>query len=477
MARSYDVAVIGCGAGGYQAAVTAAQCGAKVALIEREGAGGACLDRACVPKKALARVASLLVQTRALVGQGLAGGMRCDIGAVLAHDQDLIADLKRRLPHRLRALGIDLIVGHARLRDPHTIGVTGPQGFARLLARRVILATGARPRPLPACPVDGERVVAANRLIPLLASEPRRLLCIGGGAVAVEAAFLFRTFGSEVTLATRGARLLTRPVVSERAARLLERKLSESGVAILKGVSVASTRIDQDGVTVVFDDGREGRFDRVLVAVGCVARADDIGFRALGVRCDAAGFVATAETLETSVPGIYAVGDMKGGPMTAAAALHDGRIAGENAAQGFARRRNYHQVPLVIDSILPLGVVGLSEDMAERAGFAPEVVYIPYGASAKARVQGASPGFIEIVHDEETGQMLGGCVAGAGADEFVHLLLGACRSRRGLWSLADLDYGHPSYGEDVGAVLGPYLARLVRTQPMVFRPGIYAHAD
>ncbi|MHB1671182.1 MAG: FAD-dependent oxidoreductase, partial [Acidiferrobacter sp.] len=252
--------------------------------------------------------------------------------------------------------------------------------------------------------------------------------------------------------------------------------LGESGVTIRKGVSVAAACAD-DGVTVLFDDGREGRFDRVLVVAGSTPRADDIGFRALGVRCDSAGFVATSETLETSVPGIYAVGDMKGGPMTAAAALHDGRIAGENAALDGARRRNYHQVPLVIDSVLPLGAVGLSEDMAERAGFAPEVVYIPYGASAKARVQGASPGFIEIVHDEETGQMLGGCVVGAGADELVHLLLAACRSRRGLWSLADLDYGHPSYGEDMGAALGPYLARLSRTQPMVFRPGIYARAE
>ncbi len=477
MAKTYDVAVIGCGAGGYQAAVTAAQCGARVALIEREGAGGACLNRACVPKKALAHVASLLVQTRALAGRGLEGDLRCDVPGVLAHDEDLIADLKRGLPHRLRALAIDFIVGHARLRDAHTIGVTGPQGFARLTARRVILASGARPRPLPLCPVDGDRVVAADRLVPLLASEPRRLLCVGGGAVGVEAAFLFRTFGSEVTLVTRGTRLLARPVVSERAARLLERRLSESGVTILKGTSVAATGVDQNGVTVRFDDGREERFDRVLVAAGSVPRQDDIGYRALGVRCDAEGFVATSETLETSVPGLYAVGDMKGGPMTAAAALHDGRIAGENAAQGGARRRNYHQVPLVIDSILPVGAVGLSEDMAERAGFAPEVVYIPYGASAKARVQGAGAGFIEIVHDEETGQMLGGCVAGADADELVHLLLGACRSQRGLWSLADLDYGHPSYGEDMGATLGPYLARLARMQPMVFRPGIYARAD
>ena len=477
MSKPYDVAVIGCGAGGYQAAISAAQCGARVVLIEREGAGGACLNRACVPKKAVAHVASVLAVAHGLLGRGLAGAMRGDLRAMMAHEQALISDLRRGLPQRLKALAIDMMTGHARLQGPRRIAVTGDRGVETIEARRVILAAGARPRSLPACPIDGERVVAADRLIPLLASEPRRLLCLGGGATGVEAAFLFRAFGAEVTLATRGDRLLARPMISERAARLLERRLSESGVTIEKGVSVTGTRVDEAGVTVGFADGREGRFDRVLVAVGCAPRADGIGYQAMGVRCDAEGFVATSETLETSVPGIYAVGDMKGGPMTAAAALHDGRIAGENAALDGHRRRNYHQVPMVIDSILPLAAVGLSEDLAERAGFAPEVVYIPYGASVKARTQGASAGFIEIVHDEETGQMLGGCVAGGGADELVHLVLAACRSRRGLWSLADLDYGHPSYGEELGAAVSAHLAGFMRSRPTVFRPGIYASGD
>ncbi len=477
MSRPYDVAVIGCGAGGYQAAVSAAQCGARVVLIERAGAGGACLNRACVPKKAVAHVASVLATAHSLLGRGLAGAMCGDLAAMMAHEEALVADLRRGLPQRLKALAIDLVAGHARLQSAHAIVVSGDRGTTTIEARRVILAAGARPRPLPACPIDGERVVAADRLIPLLASEPKRLLCLGGGATGVEAAFVFRAFGAEVTLATRGDRLLARPMISERAARLLERRLSESGVTIQKGVSVIATQVDDAGVTVRFQDGREGRFDRVLVAVGSVPRTDDIGYRALGVQCDSEGFVATRETLETSVPGIYAVGDMKGGPMTAAAALHDGRIAGENAALGGHRRRNYHQVPLVIDSILPLAAVGLSEDLAERAGFAPEVVYIPYGASVKARAQGASAGFIEIVHDEETGQMLGGCVAGGGADELVHLVLAACRSRRGLWSLADLDYGHPSYGEELGAAVSAHLAGFMRSRPTVFRPGIYAFRD
>ena len=477
MSRGYDVAVIGCGAGGYQAAVTAARCGARVVLIEREGAGGACLNRECVPKKALAHAASVLAQARALKGHGLTGAVSGDAGAMRAYEEALVADLRRGLPQRLKALSIDLVTGHARLMGPHAIRVTGAHGESRLEAHRVILAVGAQPRSLPACPVDGDRVVAADRLMALFGTEPRRLLCIGGGATGAEAAFLFREFGSEVTLAARGPRLLARSPVSERAARLLEQRLVASGVTVEKGVSVDATRVDAAGVTVRFNDGREGRFDRVLVAVGSMPRADDIGYRALGVQCDAEGFVATRETLETSVPGIYAVGDMKGGPMTAAAALHDGRIAGENAALGGHRRRNYHQVPMVIDSILPLAAVGLSEDMAERAGFAPEVVYIPYGGSVKARTQGAAPGFIEIVHDEETGQMLGGCIAGGSADELVHLVLAACRSPRGLWSLADLDYAHPSYGEELGAAVSAHLAGFMRSRPTVFRPGIYASGD
>ncbi|MHB8254476.1 MAG: dihydrolipoyl dehydrogenase family protein [Acidiferrobacter sp.] len=476
-ANAYDVAVIGCGAGGYKAATTAAQCGARVVLIEHGRVGGSCLNDACVPKKALAHIATLLSQAQAMLGRGLAGHVAADLPGAMAFKDRLIHELRQGLPLRLKQLGVDIVHGQARLVGSQQIAIEGAEAPRTITAGRIILATGAAPRPLAACPVDHDRIVDARDFMATLSAQPRTILCVGGGTLGVEAAFLFRQFGSAVTLCARGARLVNRSVVSERAARLLERQLTDMGVTVRKSLTVSLARADSDGVWVRFSDGSEGHFERVLVAAGRVPSLDDLGFQALGGQCDARGFIATRNTLETNLPGIYAVGDIKGGPMTAAAALHDGRIAGENAVRGPIRTRNYNQVPLVVDSILPIAAVGLSEEMAEAAGFTPDVVYIPFRGSVKARAHNAPSGFIEIVYDEETGQMLGGCIAGGGADELVHLLVAACRSRRGLWSFTDVDYGHPSWGEEMGAALDPYLGALVQSANTLFRPGIYASAD
>ncbi|HUW97588.1 MAG TPA: NAD(P)/FAD-dependent oxidoreductase [Acidiferrobacter sp.] len=473
-----DVAVIGCGAGGYRAAITAAQSGALVVLIENERVGGSCLNYACVPKKALAHIATVLCQAQTFMGAGLKGQVSGDLPAAIAFKDKVVADLRRGLPMRLKQHAIEMIKGQARLLNPHQIHVDGPDGSRVIEARRIILATGAAPRALAEVPVDHEFIVDADSFIPSLSVAPAAtVLCVGGGALGVEAAFLLQEFGSEATIVTRGPRLVDRPVVSDRAAALLERRLKEIGVVVRKGLSVRQARVVGAGVDVEFSDDSTARFDRVLVAVGREPRPDDLGLQALGLVCDARGFVVTNDYLETSVPGIFAIGDLKGGPMTAAAAMHDGRVAGENAACGNTRKRNYNQVPLVLDSVVPIAAVGLSEDMAEAAGFTPDVVYIPFGGSVKARAHNDSVGFIEIVYDEETGQMLGGCIAGAGADELVHLLVAACRSRRGLWSFTDLDYGHPSWGEDMGAALDPHLVKLLRSANTLFRPGIYAAAD
>jgi len=472
-----DVAVIGCGAGGYKAAITASQCGAQVVLIESESVGGSCLNRACVPKKALAHIATLLCKAQTFMGHGLKGQIFGDLPAAIAFKDKLIQDLRRGLPMRLKQFAVEMVKGQARLLSPQRIAVDGPDGTRLIEARRIILATGAAPRALACCPVDHKFIVDADSFIASLSVAPPTVLCVGGGTIGVEAAFLLQQFGSAVTLVERGPRLVDRPVVSDRAATLLERRLKDIGVTVRKGLTVRRAQVVENGVDVQFSDGTEARFDRVLVAVGREPRPDDLGLQALGLLCDANGFVVTNDYLETSVPGIYAIGDLKGGPMTAAAALHDGRIAGENVARGNTRKRNYNQVPLVLDSVLPIAAVGLSEDMAEAAGFTPDVVYIPFGGSVKARAYNDSVGFIEIVYDEETGQMLGGCIVGAGADELVHLLVAACRSRRGLWSFTDLDYGHPSWSEDMGTALDPYLGALVQSANTLFRPGIYAAAD
>jgi dihydrolipoamide dehydrogenase len=269
-------------------------------------------------------------------------------------------------------------------------------------------------------------------------------------------------------------RLLNKPNIPERASAALERKFARLGIVVRKGVTVASREIDDTGVDVVLTDGCRERYALVLVAIGRRPVSEDLALAEIGVRINADGFIETNEFLETSVPGIYAVGDVKPGPMTANAALHDAKIAAANAVKGNLLPCNYYRVPIVIDSALEIAVVGLSEEQAESAGFEVDVARVNLGASAKARARHDVEGFIEAVHDEQTGQLLGGCVVGTEAGEQIHMLAAACQSDRGLWFFMDMNYSHPSWTEELENAIGPLTSALAKSGRELFLPGIYA---
>jgi dihydrolipoamide dehydrogenase len=473
----YDVVVIGGGPGGYKSALITARLGARVALVEGAAPGGNCLNYGCIPKKTLVHLAALLEDVNGLHGCGLVGELRGDFQAAQSHRDDVIHDFRDQFPACLRRLKIDLFTGWARLRSARCVQVrdaaTGGQGL-ELRARRIILATGADPAILPACPADGRVVLTSRDFLGATHALPGSILCVGGGAVGVELAFILRQFGSRVTLLEHGSRLLDKPGIPERASGLLERKFERLGVRIRKGVGVRAARVDTDGATITFTDGDTERFERVLVAVGRRPHTEGLDLQRAGVTTTAAGFIATNGYLETTTPGIYAVGDVKAGPMTANAALHDAKVAAANALEGNRVRVNYHRVPIVIDSALEVAAVGLSEEHAENAGFEPDVARTSFRASPKARARNDSEGFIDIVYGEETGQLLGGCIVGPEAGEQIHVLTAACQSSRGLWFLKDLNYTHPSWCEELGNAVDPYTVSLTRSGRDLFRPGLYA---
>ena len=225
---------------------------------------------------------------------------------------------------------------------------------------------------------------------------------------------------------------------------------------------------------VVFDHGREAEYGLVLVAVGREPNTAGLGLEAIGVRRNASGQLRTDGFLETDVAGLFAAGDVREGPMTANAALYDAKLVVENALGGERVRANYFKVPYVVSSALEIATVGLTEAQAEGAGFAPRVAHASFGASGKARARHDYDGFIEVVHDLETGQLLGGCIVGPEAGEQILLLGAACRSERGLWFLKDLSYSHPSWCEELERAIDPCAASLAREAENLFRPGIHA---
>ncbi len=473
-ATGYDLVVIGSGPGGYKAAVTAAHLGARVALVERDLPGGTCLNQGCIPKKTLAYLAALIEDVSALQGRGLAGKVRGDFAGALRHRDEVVAGIRSSFPVWLRRLGIRVHRGQARFLDRRRIEVAGEDGTTVLEADRVIIATGSEPRRLDACPVDGERIITSREFMLGHPSQPRRALMVGGGTIGCELGYVLHQFGSEVTIVERAGRLLDRPCIPERASALLARKLQRLGVDLRLGTTVAAAEPGPEGVRVYLSDGSEALFDLVLVAVGRRPRTAGLALESAGVAVDGHGFIVTNEHLETTAPGIYAVGDVKGGPMTANAALHDAKVAATNAAGGGSLQRNYNIVPIVIDSALEIAAVGLTEGRAEDAGFEPDVARASLGGSPKARTRHDVEGFIEVVHDEETGQMLGGCIVGPEAGEQIQMLTAACQSRKGLWFLKEISYSHPSWCEELENAIDPYTAAFIRSGREVFRAGIYA---
>lgn len=489
---AFDLVVIGSGPAGYKAAITAAHLGAKVALIEKGQAGGTCLNQGCIPKKTLLHLASLIASLSDLQGHGLVGSVSGDFPAAMKHKDAVVAGIRDNFSVWLKRLGVEIFFAEARVLDAQSVEIapshmTSPSSRAdavltvtearTLSTRRIIIATGATPKELPECPTDGRIVINSRDFMVGLQTLPTSVLCVGGGAIGVELGYALHQFGAKVRVVEKSDRLLNQARISERASNILERKFQRIGITVDKELTVAQVDVGVDAAEVTFTDGTQARFDCVLVAVGRQPVTAGLGLEHAGVTLTADGFIQTSPYLETSVPGIYAIGDVKPGPMTANAALHDAKIAAANAIKGNLLQSNYFKVPVVINSALEIAAVGLTEEQAEEAGFESDVARSNLGGSGKARAYHDTEGFIEVVHDAETGQLLGGCIVGPEAGEQIHMMAAACQSSRGLWFFKDMNYSHPSWCEELETAIDPYTAAFAKSEKTIFRPGILAEYE
>jgi dihydrolipoamide dehydrogenase len=473
---NFDLIVIGSGPGGYKAALTAAHLGAKVALVEKALPGGTCLNQGCIPKKTLVHLATLIEDVNNLQERGLVGRVHGDFHAAVVHKNAVVAGIRDNFAVWLKRLGVRVFTAEARLLGGQRVALRQADAGVphTIQAGRIILATGSAPRQLATCPTDGGRILNSRDFMLQLTQLPESVLCIGGGAIGVELGFLLHQFGSRVCIVEQRSRLLDRPRIPERASAMLERKFARIGIEVRKNAALLDYAATREGIKATLSDGYSGTFEKILVAVGRQPLVDGLGLSEAGVAVNAEGFVQVSEYLETSAAGIYAVGDVKPGPMTANAALHDAKVAAANAITGNRMRANYHKVPVVIDSALEIAAVGLTEDLAAAAGFEADVALSSLGGSGKARARHDYEGYTEVVHDAETGQLLGGCIVGPEAGEQIHMLAAACHSERGLWFLRDMSYSHPSWCEELETAIDPYAAALARSEKTIFPPGIFA---
>ncbi len=484
--QNFDVIIIGSGPGGYKAAITAAQLGAKVALIEKALPGGNCLNLGCIPKKTLLHLASMIEDMQHLNGRGLVGEIKGDFRAAMRHKDEVVAGIRSNFPIWLRRLGVSMIHGKARFVGPYQIEVEPADPVQaqdrahhhhhHLTAPKIIIATGSRPIALPDCPTDGRIVLDSGDFMNMQDEQPQSMLFVGGGMVGVELAYLMHQFGTDVLIVERAASLLPNARVPDHATNTLARKLHRIGLKHRTGVTVTGCDTTSGRAAVRFSDGSHGVFDKVLVAVGRRPLTEEIALDKAGVHVNEDGFIVTSGYLETNVPGIYAIGDVKPGPMTANAALHDAKIAATNAVKGNDLSFNYFKVPTVLHSAMEIAAVGLTEEQAEAAGFEPDAARTSFGGSGKARAYHDTEGFVEVVHDAETGQLLGGCIVGPEAGEQIQMMTAACQSEQGLWFFKELSYSHPSWCEEFETAIEPCTSAFSRSAKEVFRPGIFRTA-
>jgi len=441
--KEFDIAIIGGGPGGYVAAIRAAQAGACVCLVERDRVGGTCLNRGCIPTKALYSTAHLLYAVRSAAAHGIeVGEPRFDFGVAAARKDDVVAKLVGGVEQLLKGNGVEVFRGEASLEGPGRIRIRRPELTGHIRAKNIILATGSLPVCPQSLPVDGKNVLTSNEIL-AIKELPASLLVIGGGYIGCEFASIFAAFGCRVSVVEQLPQLLARS--DRQAVREVEKALKEQGVAIHTDTSVESLTVDGDGVTARLSGGKGVQAEKVLVAIGRRPNSEGFGFAENGIRLEKGAVVVDAG-MRTSAENVYAIGDVTGGIQLAHVASYQAEIAVANALGG-NEQADYRVVPATIFTLPEIGEVGLTEAACKEKGLAISVGRFAYQASSKALCAGETHGSVKIVADAKDGRILGASIVGAEASTLVAEVAAAMQQKITAAQLGRLIHAHPTLPE------------------------------
>lgn len=444
----YDVAILGGGPGGYVAAIRAGQLGLKTVLIEKEKVGGTCLHWGCIPTKALLESAEILRLSRRAGEFGVrVTEATLDLRAAMERKERVVKKHLMGTESLLKKNKVTTVRGTGRLTARDRIEVRDPAGGLQTVeAAAIVLATGSRVGSLPMAPVDGRVVLSSDDVLGL-DRVPESLLVIGAGAVGVEFASIYHTFGSKVILIEREARLL--PFEDADLGEALKRSFTRQGIEVHVGANLKNVRVEGDGAWSEFDVGGETkriRTERVLMAAGRKPVTDGIGLEAVGVATER-GWVKVNEYQETSVPGIYAIGDITTSPALAHVASHEGIVAAERIAKHPAHPVNYAAIPSCTYCHPEVASVGMTEAQAKASGRQVRVGKFPFTANSKAGILGEGDGFVKSVADAATGEILGVHIIGVRATEQIAESVVARHFEASALELAEVVHAHPTLAE------------------------------
>lgn len=450
MNRRYDTAILGAGPGGYVAAIRAAQLGMDVALVEKEHLGGVCLNWGCIPTKALLRNAEVV----SLLSRGREFGfsvtdVELDFGVAVQRSRQVSERLVKGVRLLMRKNDIDVIEGRGTLESPNVLSVDLSEGGTRTVeADNVIIATGARARTIPGIEPDGDRVMTYRSAI-VLRDLPESAVIVGAGPIGMEFAQVWSSYGSEVTVVEMLPRPL--PLEDEDVSNVVRRAFGRRrGVRLMTSTKVQSIEILSDGVrvTVSTDDGEQELLEaeRALIAIGVQPNSEDIGLETIGVETER-GSVVVDDHMRTSLPGLYAIGDVTGKMALAHVASAQGIIATETIAGEDPRPLDYDAVPRCTYCQPQAASFGLSESEASEQGYDVKVGTFPFRANGKALALGEREGFVKIVTNAVSGEILGAHLVGPEVTELLPELVAARMWELTPEEISGVVHAHPTLSE------------------------------
>ena len=441
--KKFDIAVLGGGPGGYPAAIRAAQLGKSVALIEAKELGGTCLNRGCIPSKTLIAGGEFLGRLKEAPSFGIEiGNLSFDFSRLAEHKDRVVNKMRSGLESLIAANKITLFKGFGKLNSPTEIKIIGHDNLT-ISADKIIIATGSEPRNIPSFPFDYERIHDSTSIL-ALTKLPKKILIIGGGVIGSEFASLYAHLGVEVTLLELLPRILS--TEAPEISQALTHSFKKRGIKVETGVTVQKIEWKSSGVEALIGDGRSFQADCALVAVGRSLNTQGIGLEKAGVLVQENGIVAVNDQMETSVNGIYAVGDIASKWWLAHVASHQGIIAAENAS-GKSARMHYNAIPSVIFTDPEIGSVGLSLEEALKQGYQAKLGSFPFKALGKSQATLQTEGFGQVVIDEKTGQILGAQVVGYEAATLIAEMAVSLTNELTVECIMETIHAHPTISE------------------------------
>jgi dihydrolipoamide dehydrogenase len=452
--RQFDLTVVGGGPGGYVAAIRSAQLGMKVGIVERDRLGGICLNWGCIPSKALLKSAELYNSFKKAEEFGFTyKDLKFDFGKIIKRSRDVADRISKGVEYLMKKNKIEVIMGTARLTGKSTLEVSSNGKVTDTVkSKNIILATGGRPRTIPGVTIDRKKIITSTEAM-TLPEQPKSLVVIGGGAIGIEFAYFYGSLGTKVTVVEMLQSVL--PMEDREITKILDSSLKKLGIDIHTNTKVEGVQIGT-GVTVKVsgpEGTKEVKGDVALMAIGVQGNVENLGLDENGVKNEK-GFIRVDGFGRTSVPNIYAIGDVSGPPLLAHVASHAGMIAAEHMAGKATHGLDRTVFPSCTYCQPQVASIGMTEEAALKAGYKLKIGRFPFRPLGKAMATGETEGTVKLIFDEKYGELLGAHIIGSEATEMI-AELGMAKALETTWEeLHRTMHAHPTLSEGIMEAAG-----------------------